>query len=431
MISSPYKLTAAQVLELFKADVITVESFACSLLDRIHKRDSIPTSDPSFVLSQARGLDNIPKNQRGPLHGLAIGVKDVMNTKDMPTQYGSLIYQGHGPSSDASAVAILRAAGALIFGKTTTTGFTLTNAGPKTTNPHDPNRTPGGSSCGSAAATGGSIVRPASFTAVFAMKPTFNAISPEGCKSIAPTFDTFGFFARSIEDLQLLAGIFGLLDDGAPYNIPLEEVSVTLMKTPMWSLAGPGTISAMSEAVKILRDNGINAGDVCFPPELANADSLMRIQKAITYGEVQASFLREYRLGKANLATEIREIVENTSNCTRSEWIEDFDRYAGMRHIMNKLATNYTVILTPSAVDEAPIGLHDMGSASFNTIGFLANLDQGFHMPVINVPEFVGTHGMPVGLSFVGPRFCDQQLLKTCKALSEVLVLGGGSKVRK
>ncbi|OBT66903.1 hypothetical protein VE03_04220 [Pseudogymnoascus sp. 23342-1-I1] len=386
MASSPlYKLTATQVLKLLSDNTITVETYARSLLDRIRENDSTIKAwaylDPAFVLTQARALDQIPNEQRGPLHGLAIGIKDIMNTKDMPTQFGSPIYQGHQPGLDSSAVAILRAAGALIFGKTTTTEFTVTNSGPKTTNPHDPNRTPGGSSCGSAAAvadlqvplslgaqTGGSIIRPASFTGVFAMKPTFNAISLEGQKAFAPTFDTFGFFARSVEDLQLLADVFALKDDNPPKDTALEEISVALIKTPMWSSAGPGTVSAMKEAATILQNSGVKVEEVSFPPEVADFQVLKRIQKVITHGEAQVSFLREYRVDKANLAAEIRDIVENISNYTYKERVEASDTYSGMRHIINNLAKNYSVILTPSAVDEAPLGLDDMGSATFNTM---------------------------------------------------------------
>nr|ODN86714.1 hypothetical protein L203_03962 [Cryptococcus depauperatus CBS 7841] len=228
--SPPYKLTATEVLKLLKNNSMTVETYFRSFLDRIKERDSIVKAwtylDHELVLSQARDLDQIPNSQRGPLHGIAIGVEDVMNTKDMPTQFGSRIYQGHRPGFDSSAIAILRAAGALIFGKTTTTEFTVVNSGPETTNPHDPNRTPGGSACGSAAGVadlhvplsvgtqnGGSVIRPASFTGVFAMKPTFSAISVEGQKAFSPSFDSFGFFARGIEDLQLLADVFALQDD--------------------------------------------------------------------------------------------------------------------------------------------------------------------------------------------------------------------------
>ncbi|KAI1772380.1 amidase signature enzyme [Hypoxylon cercidicola] len=425
-------LTAIQVLAQLKNNTITVEQYARSLLGRIEERDSIVKAwaylDPAFVLHQAQALDRIPPNQRGPLHGLAIGIKDTINTKDMPTQFGSPIYQGHQPGFDSSAVAILRTAGALIFGKTTTTEFTVTNSGPDTTNPRDPHRTPGGSSCGSAAAvadfqvpvslgaqTGGSVIRPASFTGVFAMKPTHNAISPEGQKTFAPTFDTFGFFARSIDDLQLLADIFALKDDEPPTDVPLQQMSVAFIKTPMWSSAGSGTIAVMDEAVAILRNSGAKVEEVSFPREIGDFETLKRTQKIIMNSEARSFFLREYRIDKTKLAPEIRRIVENTSNYTHKESMEASDRYANMRHIINNLAENYSVILTPSAIDEAPLGLDNMGSAAFNTLW------TGFHMPVINIPAFSGAHNMPIGISLVAPRFRDQQLLTTAKVIGRLM----------
>ncbi|PGH18783.1 hypothetical protein AJ79_00196 [Helicocarpus griseus UAMH5409] len=160
--------------------------------------------DPVLVMNRARALHQIPRDLRGLLHRVAIGIKDIIRTKVWLSHL-----QRTSNAFDSSAVAILRAAGALIIGKRTTTEFTLTNSGPDNTNPHGPNRTPVGSSCGSAAAvadlqvslslgsqTGGSIIRPASFTGVFAMKPTWNAISLEGQKSFSPTFDTFGLFSQ-------------------------------------------------------------------------------------------------------------------------------------------------------------------------------------------------------------------------------------------
>lgn len=441
MVASLPFLTSTQVLRLLRENTITVEAYAASLLERIKERDGIVKAwtylDPAFVLTQARALDKIPQDGRGPLHGLAVGVKDVMNTKDMPTEFGSPIYQGHQPGFDSSAVAILRAAGALIFGKTTTTEFTVTNSGPNTTNPWDPNRTPGGSSCGSAAVvadfqvplslgtqTGGSIIRPASYTGVFAMKPTHEAVSTEGQKAFAPTFDTFGFFARSVEDLQLLADIFGLKDDGSPKDMPLKEMSVAIMKTPMWSQAGPGTVAAMEKATAILRDGGIEVAEVPFPDQISDPDALKDIQNKITRGEAQAAFLREYRVDKPNLSPQVCRLVENHSNYTRKEIVEASDTYSEMRRSMNRLAENYSVILTPSAVDEAPLGLGDMGAATFNTMW------TGFHMPVINIPAFVGINEMPVGVSLVAPRFRDQHLLQVSKIVGDRLIAEGGCKPR-
>lgn len=319
---------------------------------------------------------------------------------DMPTQMGSPIYKGHQSHLDSSAVGILRAAGALIFGssshqlfrvrvksnsnmagKTTTTEFCVTNSGPNTTNPHDPNRTPGGSSCGSAAAvadlhvpvalgaqTGGSIIRPASYTGVFALKPTYNAVSPEGTKVFSPTFDTLGFLTRSVNDLQLLADVFALNDDEPVQDIPLGEASVALIKTPMWGREGPGTIAAMDKAERILRDNGVKVQDVSFPAPLDDVDGLKRLHKVIISADAQRAFLREYRVDKAHLHPEIQRLVENSANFTHRETLQALDTLASMRPIVDDLAANYSAILTPSVVDEAPLGLGDMGSAVFNTL---------------------------------------------------------------
>ncbi|KAF5614136.1 amidase [Fusarium subglutinans] len=388
--------------------------------------------DPDLVLTQARFLDRLPADQRGPLHGLAIGIKDIMDTKDMPTEYGSRIYDRHQPSFDSHAVATLRAAGALIFDKTTTTEFAVANYGPWTANPHDPKHTPGGSSSGSAATvadfqvplslgsqTGGSVIRPASYTDVFALKPTFGAISTEGQKPCAPNFDTIGFFARSIDDLQLLADVFGLKDDDTPKDIPLDQISVAVIRTPFWSSGGASTHNTMNISINVLERNGIKVEDVSFPAEVSDPEVLGRVQDIIIQSEARVSLLPEYRLNKAKLGYEVRDIVENKPNITQEELRDAYDLHAKMRTIVNELAQKCDVMLAPSAVDDAPVGLDDMGSPIFNTLW------TGFHMPVINIPSSFGPWGMPVGVSLVAPRFHDQQLLQTAKAIGEVLMADG------
>lgn len=200
------------------------------------------------------------------------------------------------------------------------------------------------------------------------MKPTHNAISTEGQKTFSPTFDTFGFFARSVDDLKLVADVFDLKDDDCPQETLLENVSVALMKTPMWPSAGSGTIAAMEKAAELLQKSGVHVQEVPFPPEIADAETLKRMQKVIMAGEGQPAFLREYRANKTRLDPEIRDMVENTLNYTHRERMDAIDRYATFRHTINNIAQNYSVILTPSAVDEAPIGLGDMGSPAFNTL---------------------------------------------------------------
>ncbi|RYO60717.1 hypothetical protein AA0116_g6065 [Alternaria tenuissima] len=357
-----------------------------------------------------------------------------MDTKDMPTEYGCPLYEGNKPNADASIVAIVRMAGAFILGKTTTTEFTVLNSGPKTTNPHDPARTPGGSSAGSAAAvadfqaplsfgtqTGGSVIRPASYTGTFAMKPTFNTIAGGGIKVASLEFDTIGYFARSIDDLQLLSKVLNIFLEDSVKEIPLREIKVGFVKSPYWPRAGPGTTAAMKSAANILRDHGVTVEDVEFPVEFNDAKALSRMFKVIFVTNSGASFYKDYLMDTTNtkLDPEVRAFVEDAPKFHREEIRQAFDDYAALRPVFDEMASKYSALVTPSAPDEAPLGIGDMGSATFNSVW------TGAHMPVIQVPAFAGPNGMPVGLSLVAPRYCDQDLLSIAKILSEPLMNEG------
>lgn len=289
--------------------------------------------------------------------------------------------------------------------------------------------------------TGGSVIRPAAYTGIFAMKPTYNAISPEGTKTFSLSYDTLGFFARSLEDLQLVSDVFAIEDDEPPSDVPLKEASVALIKTPMWSQAGPGTEAAIENVNKILQAHGVNVQEIPLPEEIGGGEGLEQMQRKIMKREAQVALLREYRVDKTRISPSIRHIVENSSNFTHKEQTDAQDRLASLRSVIDKLAANYSVIITPSAKDEAPLGLEDMGSPVFNTLwtasisfpgtyGWIANLLQGFHTPVIHIPAFAGAHGMPVGISLVTGRYRDQHLLKISKILSEPLMNEGGWKAK-
>ncbi|KAK3998076.1 amidase [Cladorrhinum sp. PSN332] len=397
-----YLLSATQVVQLLRNNTMTVEDYARVLLSHVEERDPTVKAwaylNPELVIKQAQALDQVPVDQRGPLHGVAVGIKDVMNTKDMPTEFGSPLYKGHQPGFDSSAVAILRAAGALVFGKTTTTEFTVANSGPETTNPHDPNP-PLSLGC----QTGGSLIRP-----------------PEGQKFFSPMFDTMGFIARSIEDLEPLADVFDIKDDEPPEDGDPAEVTVALVKGPMWDQAGPGTVAAMDKTASILVNNGIRVDHVSLPTSISDKETRKRMQRVVMSGEAQVAFLREYRVDKTKINPRIWQFVENSSGFTHRERIQALDDYAKIRGIADEVAGKYSAIITPSAVDEAPLGLGDMGSAAFNTMW------TGFHMPVINVPAFLGANGMPIGISLVAGRFQDQHLLGIGKLLSGPLLGEGG-----
>ena len=270
-----------------------------------------------------------------------------------------------------------------MVGKTTTTEFTVLNSGPDTTNPHDPDRTPGGSSAGSAAAvadfqvplsfgtqTGGSVIRPASYTGTYAMKPSFNTIAGGGIKVASLEFDTVGYFARCMGDLKLITDVLSLPTEESIKEIPLKEARVGFVKSPFWSSAGPGTIAAMENAAEILRKHGVTVEDVEFPDEFNDAAALRRMFNVIFVTDSGASFYKDYLMDttKTKLDPNVRAFVDDAPKFPREEVRQAFDYYAALRPVLDKIATRYSALTTPSATDEAPLGLGDMGSPIFNSV---------------------------------------------------------------
>ncbi|EXK26568.1 amidase [Fusarium oxysporum f. sp. melonis 26406] len=326
----------------------------------------------------------------------------------MPTQFNSPLYDGHFPETDAASVRILRHAGALIFGKTTTTEFAAIHVGPKTRNPHDLLRTPGGSSSGSGAAvadfqipmalgtqTGGSLIRPASFNGIHGFKPTWNSVSREGQKIYALMYDTLGWYGRCVGDLVLLADIFGLQDDKDEEHAfqGIVGARFAICKTNIWPMAGPGTQDALARAADLLRSHGAEVNELELPSAFDDVPEW-------------------YRIG---LHTEglLIEHVENSDNFTRKTQLMASDKLAAMRPVFDFIASQYAAIITPSVPDEAPVGLESTGS-------------HGLHVPVLNVPGSRGDQGMPIGLSLVAPRYRDRHLLEVGKTVGQIFETEGG-----
>ncbi|OLN91613.1 Glutamyl-tRNA(Gln) amidotransferase subunit A 1 [Colletotrichum chlorophyti] len=437
MATEPYRLTASQALAQIRAGELSVEQYARSLLAHIEKRDPVVKAweylNPDQVIARAKELDAIPPEKRGPLHGVAIAVKDVIYTKDMPTQHGSPIYEKDAPKVDAASIIVLRQAGALLLGKTTTTEFAATVRGPKTVNPHGTTRTPGGSSSGSGAAvadfqapiglgtqTGGSTIRPGSFNGIYALKPTWNSISREGQKIYSLILDTLGFFARSVEDLQLMADVFDLKDDEPPNDaFAVKGARFALLKTMVWPQAGPGTQSAMAKAAELLKAHGAEVEEIGFDPEL---DGLPDWHWTVLHSDGRPTFLPDYRAAKDKLNEFLISHVENSKKITRAAQLEAFDNIAMARPKVDKVLGKYDAVLVPSVVDEAPEGIESTGSAAFN------GLWTALHVPVVNIPGFKGPNGMPVGVSLVAPRYHDRQLLAVSKAVGDIFEAEGGWK---
>ena len=218
--------------------------------------------------------------------------------------------------------------------------------------------------------TGGSVIRPAAYCGIFAMKPTYNAIATSSQKIVSSTFDTIGFFARSVADLQLLADVFSLPDDEHPEKVCLGDISLALVKTPMWSHVGPGTIHAMHKTAAILQNHGVRVEEMSPPDDFGNADILTRLQNAIIDNETALAFHEEYCSHKGDLDVSIQSLVENHSKHADAEKKrrEALEKYTHLRTLFDAIAAKYSVIIAPSAVDEAPVGLGDMGSPVFNTL---------------------------------------------------------------
>ncbi|PVH95086.1 amidase signature enzyme [Periconia macrospinosa] len=435
MSSDLYRLTATEVSQKIKAGEISVQDYATSLLNRIAARDEAVQAwaylDPAYVLEQAKALDAIPQAERGPLHGIAIAVKDVIFTKDMPTQFNSPIYANNAPALDAGSITILRKAGALILGKTTTTEFAATTVGPKTRNPHDPNRTPGGSSSGSGAAvgdfqaplglgtqTGGSTIRPGSYNGIYAFKPTWNAITREGQKIYALILDTLGLYARSISDLELLADTFAIFDDvPPPTNFTLQGAKFALLKTMVWPSIGPGASAALDKATSLLRAHGASVEEISLPEKF---NDLPTWHATVLASEGRTAFLPEYAIAKDQISPWLVGHVENCDKISRKAQVEAFDNISFARPEVDELLGKYDAVLTPSVPDEAPLGIEKTGNAAFCLIW------TALHTPVINIPGFAGENGMPIGISLVAPRYHDRRLLAVSKVVGEVFEKEGG-----
>jgi Asp-tRNA(Asn)/Glu-tRNA(Gln) amidotransferase A subunit family amidase len=400
-------LGAADAILRLSRREITAEALVSACLERIAAEEprigAFEHLDPEGALAAARRID--AQDSRPPLAGLPIGVKDIFDTVDMPTERGSPAFRGRRPARDAAAVARLRAAGAIVVGKTVTTELAFFSPG-KTRNPHDPSRTPGGSSSGSAAAvaagmvpaalgsqTAGSIIRPASFCGVVGMKPTHGVVSMEDVSPFAPSLDTFGLLVRDVEALPLLLHAAGMpfartALDGAP--------RIALCRTEQWPLAEPSTQALVEGAARALARAGATVEEAELGPE---HQGLADAQRTIMAAEA-ARTLREIREQHgADLSKVLLDFLAEGDRVTRDR--EEAARARADRALaaLPSLFERFDALLTPSAIGEAPPGLASTGDPAFNRIWTLLGT------PCISLPAARGPAGLPVGIQLVGlPR---------------------------
>lgn len=421
------RLSATEAAAGISSGALTATDLAEACIARTLDRDASvhawTTFEPEMVRAQAATRDTEP--QLGPLHGVPVGIKDILFTQDLPTTYNSPHFQDHHPNMDAACVAMLKAAGAVIYGKNDTVEFAVNGRRAATRNPHDLARTPGGSSSGSAAAvadyqvplsigtqTGGSVIRPASYCGVWGIKPTWNAVSAEGMKICAPSIDTLGWYGRSGADIALLCDVFGIADDEPVAFTALEQVRIAICRSPVFDQAGQPTRDALDLCAQTLRAQGAEVAILDLPEAF---DGLTAAHKVVMQSEMRSTFRPEFiALGEA-LYPELVATIRNDANFTRADLTAAYNLAADCRARFDDLADDFDAVLTPSVAGEAPVGLENTGAATFNRIWTL------LHTPCVNVPATTGPSGMPVGVTLTGPRFTDRRVLATAALLGEAL----------
>ncbi len=430
-------MTATAALRALRAGQLSAEAYVRSHLDRIERREPLVKAwaflDPEYALAQARHLDRERDEGKllGPLHGVPVGVKDIFDTGDMPTENGTVLHAGRHPGEDALAVALLRAAGAVILGKTVTTELAVYSPG-KTTNPHDPRRTPGGSSSGSAAAvaahmvplalgsqTNGSVIRPASYCGVHGYKPTYGLISRTGVLAQSGHLDHVGVFGRSLEDVTVLAEVLMVFDprDSAmrPQARPslIEVLSQTpavvprlaLVKSPFW---GQATQDAQAAFVGLAERLGSHAEAVELPDAFAAAAD---IHRTILEADLAGSFAEEYRRGASRLSPMLRSMIERGHTTLAVDYNRAVTSIPRLRGELERIFARYEAILTPATTGEAPLGLGSTGSPIFCTIWTLCGA------PAVTLPLLRGAAGLPIGVQLVGRAGEDARLFRTARWL--------------
>jgi Asp-tRNA(Asn)/Glu-tRNA(Gln) amidotransferase A subunit family amidase len=411
------RLSATFAARKLAAREITAEALLADCLERIAERESAVHAwtffDAEAALRRARALD--AQGPVGLLHGLPIAVKDLFDTIDMPCAYGSPIYAGHRPAWDAACVAVARAAGAIVVGKTVTTEFATFHPGP-TCNPRNLQHTPGGSSSGSAAAvadwmvplafgtqTAGSIVRPAAYCGVVGYKPTYGTVTRVGVKMISDTLDTIGALARSVPDAALfvaaLSGRHELLIDGPAGDIP----RIGLCKTYEWNHAQPETVAVFEDARKRLRTAGARIRDVTLPTPFAG---LAEAQTTIMVREVANSLAYENLAHRDKLSGDMTKMIDAGLAVSPQQYDAARSVARRCRALLSEVFSGVDVLLAPSTAGEAPAGTAATGDPLFNRIWTL------LHVPVVHLPIAHGPRGLPVGLTIAGAVGADRATLR-------------------
>ena len=426
------KISAVNALEMMQKGEITSEEYVTAFLEHIKNREPEVGAwiflDPEMALQQAREADKRRRDKSsGKLNGLPIGIKDIIDTKDMPTENGSLIHKDRRPPEDAHLVKLLRDAGAVIMGKCVTTEFALSAPG-KTKNPKDLECTPGGSSSGSAAAvsdymiplaigsqTGGSVLRPASFTGILGLKPTFGTISRSGMSPISERLDHPGIYANSIDDIRLVASVILSydkkdLDMDSNYSFRnasnlKKPLKFAFIKGPVW---GSGDHD-MQEKIKQFVDNSnLEITSVELGDDFIEA---ARCHEIIMNGSISRSLANYYENNKSKLHPFTIARFEAGKSVSTNSYIDAIEKAKKMKQTLSEIFLKFDAIITPAAPGQAPRDLMNTGNAIFN--GYWTMLG----VPAISLPLLEGKDGLPIGIQVITSWNKEAELLDISKII--------------
>lgn len=436
-------MTALQAVETIRSGRVSSEALVKACLTRIEQTEPTIKAwaylDHKGALEQARELDRIRKSGRatGALHGVPVGVKDIIDTRDMPTECGSPIYPGRRPESDARLVEHLHEAGAVIMGKTRTTEFAFLHP-TVTTNPFDATRTPGGSSSGSAAAvaarhvplavgtqTGGSVIRPASFCGVYGFKPSRGTISRSGVFRTSASLDQVGCFANTIEDIGLLTDVLAGYDQrdpasfarpragvlaGANAEVPVAP-DIAWLDMPYHDRLDADAREGLDQVIEALGDRVER-----FPASPRLAD-LVTVHKTIYDFEIRQNMSEVTSAHWTSLSDEMQAAVDRGGQISLAQYEDALAVKVSAESFFAEHFNDFDAILSPSATGEAlPLGAGNTGDAVFCTVWTLAGL------PCLTLPLLVGRNDLPIGVQLIGAVEEDDRLLRTAAWMQRTLI---------
>ncbi|MBY5502441.1 amidase [Rhizobium leguminosarum] len=429
---SPHKLSAASMARAIRRGEVTSEEIVRGSLEHAARSERVLRAwhalDADTALTQAARRDL--EHRKGLLHGVPIAVKDLSDTADYDTSYGSPAYRGNRPAVDAACVAALRAAGAVILGKTATVEFGASRPC-ETTNPHNPNHTPGGSSAGSAAVvadcqvplaigtqTGGSIIRPASFCGVVGFKPTYGILSPGGTKSYAWSLDTVGGFANSVSDVSLLFDALRGAEKVTEISAGDQVPRVGIFLGPFKDVASSQAIARLIEVASICERNGATLCDIPAPTAFTYS---LDWQRTISRYEMARSLLPEMlAFNESTLGSDLYGEIQASRLVSEGDYLRAKQGGFHLNEDLAQLFSDIDILLTLSVPGEAPLGLHSTGDATFCLSWSLVG------MPTVNLPAGPGAGQLPLGIQLVGKRHHDETLLRFAAWVEHVI-----NKVRK